>query len=347
MPVLTAYIGFSSVSYLFYKSSSDYKFGTFPYVFSEELYGNYSDERKFYKELFSSICKENDVKFSECDIVVGSFIKLPELDFKVKKTFLLDEIINGISSKHYPLVINSYSIISPDLYLSYLPNGEDDCENSNQKIGPEELAYYYNLAIYHNVVPFEINNLVDHDRNIINKLCKNKLEYTGEKPISFMGSRFTSPYGTFNREIDYILLINLIRNPGIYEIELDRDRYLILKYMLNNYVVNSELLAEGKVEKVGTLINTYGGVECMITSEIGTSQLLDIEPDRVFIVPLNYNEKAHITIKNNNVGILEKDVTGGKIGVIFDTREEKYDITSNLKVFNESVKVLSQAFNKL
>jgi hypothetical protein len=347
MPVLTAYIGFSSVSYLFYKSSSDYVFGTYPYVYSSELYGNYSDEKKFYKELFAYICKENGVKFSECDFVVGAFVKLPEFDFDIKKKFLLDEILNGITSKHYPLVINSYSIISSDKYLSYLPYGGSECNDNTTKMGPEELAYYYNLAIYHNVVPFEINNLVDHDRNIVDKLCNNKLEYTGEKPVTFMGSRFSPPNGLFNREIDYILMINLIRNPGIYEIELDRDRYLILKYMLNNYVVNSELLAEGKVEKVGTLINTYGSVECMITSEIGTSQLLDIEQDRVFIVPLNYNEKAHITIKNNNIGILEKDVTGGKIGVIFDTRIEKYDITSNLKVFNESVKVLSQAFNKL
>ena len=162
-----------------------------------------------------------------------------------------------------------------------------------------------------------------------------------------MGSRFAAPYGFYNTEIDYILILNLIKKAGIFEVELDRERYLILQYILKAYDKSAQLMAEGKVEKLGTLINTYGEAECLITSEIGTSQLLDIEKDKVFVLPLNYNERAHLTIKSQKIGTMEKDVTGGKLGLIFDTRVEKVDITSDLKVFNASLKSLGQALSKI
>jgi hypothetical protein len=348
MPVLAAYIGFSSISYLVYKSSNDYVFGTYPYTYSADLFDSYSSESQFYIELFSNILRDNNLKFLETDILVGDYIRYPDLEFEVKRSYLLSEILKGISLSHFPLNISSYSITTPNSMLCYLPvsNGEY-LGSDTKKMETDELNYYFNYSIYPNIVNYEMTLLIDHDRNIVSKLRNTELEYNNKLPLCFMGSRFSYPYGQFNKESDYILLLNILKNPGIYELELDRDRYLMLAYMLNSFDKSLELRAEGKIEKVGTLINTFGDVECMITSEIGTSQLLDIEKDRVFVLPLNYNEKAHVIIKNNTIGTMEKDVIGGKLGVIFDTRLEKYDITENLKVFNDSIKILEQALNKI
>jgi len=347
MPVLAIYIGTSSISGVIYESSDKYRFISYPYVYSDELFSGYVSEGEYYKSFITNICAEYKLKLTDVEIVVGTFLKKIDVGFEVKKSFNLPEILNGVSTSRFPVVVNSYSVVTPNNFISYLVLNDETSVQPDAALSEDEKNFYHNTSVYNSVVHFDMTTLVDHDRNILAKLATNELIYNNNLPLTFMGSRFAAPYGFYNTEIDYILILNLIKKAGIFEVELDRERYLILQYILKAYDKSAQLMAEGKVEKLGTLINTYGEAECLITSEIGTSQLLDIEKDKVFVLPLNYNERAHLTIKSQKIGTMEKDVTGGKLGLIFDTRVEKVDITSDLKVFNASLKSLGQALSKI
>ena len=97
-----------------------------------------------------------------------------------------------------------------------------------------------------------------------------------------------------------------------------------------------------KPEQLGTLINSPGETTCLIETDLGTSQLLDVGPGRIAFVPLEMSDQARVVIKSVNLGSIERNVQGGKLGLIIDTRTKndlktydhnqlQIDINANLK----------------
>ena len=345
MPVLSVYIGSSCVNALLYVDDSEYSFLSFPFAYSDALFSNYVSVDEFYKGVLDYFCKQEKAKLSDCDIVLTTDTPHNLSKIGAKMVLGLGEVFTSMSH-YFPLMIDSCSIITPRDSLSYVDLKRANIINSDE-VEDVEMDYYANLALYPQVVPPDMPARMEIDKAISAKTYAYPLTFNSESPLVFTGPRFMRHFSSGeHEELDYMLMLSLLNSAGIYDIYVDRDMSAILLAMLRTYL-NSETTAHDTVKKVGVVIDSNGPIECLVTSEIGTSQLVEIEKNRIFIVPLGEREKAKILVKSSSFGTVEKYVEGGKLGLIFDTREIKADLTSDIKVFDYSMHLFSQALKKI
>lgn len=336
MPVLTAYIGLQSVNGLIFKSSEDYQFYTYPYVYSPEVMSGYYSGSAFYKAVFEYFCEQSKVKFSDCDILLTGFFEPHILDFKIEYASI-DKVLEFIKS-YNSVLVNNFAIVTQLGFKSFLPLEKGSV--CGKTFEPDEQNYYSNMTIYPQIFPVDLSSQIDLDSNISKLICNTKIDFSADKPILFMGSRFTGK--KYHKELDYLLMISLIRDSGIYKINVDEKNTVILSSLMQMQNIKNSNIDHEPVS-VGTLISTKGPLECMVSTDIGTSQVIELQADKFFVLPLGEGSKAKIVLKSQGADAIEKEVSGGSLGLIFDTRENKEDLIGETKLFNESMKIISGA----
>lgn len=340
MPALSVYIGAHNVSALVAKSSQDFAYYNYPYVYSKQAFSNNFTESEFYKAVFEQFCKNQKLKLSECDVFVTGFLEPPSLNFNLKGFTSVTELVSEIMG-HFPVVVNNYSVLTKDGVYSCMPWSQE--KGCFMELEPDEVDYYVNLSVYPQIVTNEVSSQIDLDNNIASLLIGKTIKINQNEPVVFMGSRF-SQVKNFE-ELFYLLMVDLVRVPGIYDLRIDPANSLILTTLLNKF---SKIKVDSRPQRVGTLVSTNGPIECMVTSQVGTSQIIELEKDRVFVVPVRVNETTRLLLKNNQTGeTTEKQINGGRIGIIFDTRVDKKDLISNFKVFNDSLKVFNEVIGNI
>jgi hypothetical protein len=190
-----------------------------------------------------------------------------------------------------------------------------------------------NFDIYPNVKHLDTQDINIKD-NFLRALVSNSPVSIGEGSVLITGERFID----FDKSeaISYLLAFDLLRFPGTYHLKIDKNNVFPHYFML-------DMLAEIDDEyfSVGTIVNSPGPTECLYKSNLGTTQLVTLEENRIFIIPLDKNSEASVLIKNSK-GSIERKVQGGALGVVLDTRD---------KTSEESHKVgldaIIQALNKL
>ena len=137
-------------------------------------------------------------------------------------------------------------------------------------------------------------------------------------------------------------MFSLINTPGVYDIYLDRTHSFLLFNMLNTVMEADKIpLDLESIEHVGTLITGLGQVECLVTSENNSPFVFDVEKNTLRRTPLSDDTEYRLVVKNKDIGVVEKTVFGGRLGVIVDTREDKADAFSNIRKFDTYLKFLN------
>jgi len=330
MPIITAYIGVSHFSVLLYKSKNYYAFFYSPYVYLEGVFSNYTNEEEFYISIIELFCKKNGVEFSKCDMYVSGFVSVPEFKASNIKRVEFTKLFDNMPT-YYPVIVNDFAFATKFFMISetsfgFMANMSDD------------VSFRVNKCVYTHLKATDLSSQLSLDREVLLGVVHDKLRWDPNTPVIFMGSRF---HGEDDRPLDYIYMCSLISTPGIYDLYLDRANSLLLFNMLNMITEEDKIPLElDSIEHVGTLISGTGVTECLVSSEEDPPNVFEVEKDTLKRMPLKYDTEYRLVIKNKEVGTVEKNIFGGKLGLIVDTRVNKADAFSNIRKFDTYLRFL-------
>jgi hypothetical protein len=245
MPVLAAYIGAHDVTGLIYKSPDDYSFWSYPYVYSPELFSSFTTETTFYKVLFEQMCKDVNLKLSDCDVILSGFLEPPKIDLGLKMYISVHELLHK-TENFYPIMVNNYSVLTKDQIFS--KKSLQNMISDNQ--GPNEEDFYANLTIYPQVVVSDLVSRVEMDTTLVNSV--QNLKIPSSKPLVFLGCRFNILHGI--DDVNYMLILQLMQSMGVYEIYIDCSDSTLLTTLLRIYL-GKEPGITNHPEKIATLIS--------------------------------------------------------------------------------------------
>jgi hypothetical protein len=333
MPLLAAYFDTSVVSFLLKKDKKNIEFYTFPYVYSKGTLSNQCSDKEFYKYLIEAFLTERKIKVKSCDLIISGFLEAPNFIENAKFSAGIVDVVKN-SSDYLPIAINNSSLISKDIVNSFsYCKEENKLSLENKDFG--EFDYYSNLCIYPQIVSDDLSTQSDIDENISKKIPSNfKIE--NRKKIVFTGGRFAQ--NICSRELNYVLMSDLIKGSGVYDVYLDTKNAFLLIQLVKMYDKDIDISIEDYIENTGIFIKSGGSVECLLSTGVGEDQFIEIEKEKVFVMPLNINSKARLSIKSSDLGSVEIPISGGEVGIIFDTRSNDESIYSNIKIFNDCIK---------
>ena len=330
--ILACYFDTSDISLVLLSlDSNNVEFFNFPYKYSSAAFSNQVSEAGFNKDVIETFLKNKKIKTSDVEIITSGFIEVPPVDIETKLSLTLVSIIKEIEG-FYPFVVNEFSVLTKDAILSY-----EMCTEKNQDIdggGSNELA---NLSIYPQIIPVDILTSTELDRGISEKVGSLELGYKPHDILSFSGSRFSRT--VVYEYLDWILAFDLVRKAGIFEVFLDRKNAIPLFNLIKKYKPEITLDPKPYLESLGTLINSPGDTECLLTSDVGTNQFFDVKKDGFYAVPILSGTSSSLSIKSRTLGNLNMVISGGRAGLIINTVSGS--LFSNVKVFNDCVKQLS------
>lgn len=330
--LLACYFDVSDVSFVLLSlDSNKVDFFNFPYVYSSEAFSNQTSEAGFNKEVINAFIKSKKIKTSGLEIITAGFMEVPLVDLETKLSVKLISLIQEFK-ENYPFVVNDFSVLTRDAILAYEP-----ClgKSQSQEGGANnELA---NISIYPQLIPTDIPTMAGLDKCISEKVNQAELAYLTKQKLTFSGSRFSRP--TVYEYLDWILAFDLVRKPGIYEIFLDRKNVIPLFGLISNYRPEITLDPKPYLELLGTLINSPGETECLLTSSVGTKQFFAVKKDNFYVMPMLSETGSSLSIKNHVVGNLQEVVIGGRAGLVVNTCDAS--LFNNVRVFNDCVKQLS------
>ena len=344
MPLLAlaAYFDTSVVSFLLKKDKQSIEFFTFPYVYSEGTLSNQCNNKDFYKFLIEKFLTERKIKLGSCDLVVSGFLEAPDfIDNSKFKVGIVDLVQN--STDYLPIVVNNSSLITSNFINSFsLCNEDIESSMGNRDFG--ELDYYSNLCIYPQIVSDDLSTQSNFDKNISKKL-PNNFKIESKKKIVFTGGRFAQ--NVCSKELNYVLLLDLIRGSGIYNLYMDNKNAFLLVQLLKMYDKDVDIYEEDYLENIGLLIKSKGSVECLLSTKVGEDQFIEIDKDKVFVMPLKLDSPARLSIKSSALGSTDIPTLGGEAGIIFDTRVNEESIYSNVKILNDCIKQFGKSLQDI
>lgn len=270
-------------------------------------------------------------------LLVSSFCDLPNLKTEVASYKLFSEIFNHIEEFSYFYEAGYLCSHNKNVYFGIM---------KSEFITDEIFDYCSNKAVYPNLIPKDKKLEIVSD--FINSAAYNSLNYevTKNNHIVFSGYRFSIFQNPLHR---YIRMLDLIKNPGIYDIRLDASNKLINLYHIKIFDSNlyENVMDSNVFPKVGTLIKAKGPVECLVESNLNTSQLLEVKDDDLLVLPIEEHSEVRLVLKNTSIAAKEIFVRGGSLGLIIDTRRENTDINyyaSKLLAWETSVNSVMRDF---
>ncbi|HLC93563.1 MAG TPA: hypothetical protein VJG85_00940 [Patescibacteria group bacterium] len=309
MPILSIYLGRSEVSFLIFNSPEDYKVYNYPYSLTEP---------DFIKELIKVVSKElKTPNLSKYDLLMCGFPEVPKIDTEPKLSITLDKVATGIK-EFYPVFMSNFSILTASSFLSVAKLEYVDISMSD---------FFPNLSIYPYLLPSDSLEQFTLD-NFIRFFPADLTAHNINVPMVFSGERFGFDFS--GDPLSYMLIIDLVKSLGFYELRHDPQNIVANLSMIAKYDEKySNLLADFKFLNLGYLVNAPGTVEGLLETESGTRQFFEVGSDKLFLIPLA-EEHNRVVIKSSVLGNIEKTVSGGKLGLIIDTRPK-----SNPQIFND------------
>lgn len=330
--LLACYFDVSDISLaLLSLGSSNVEFFNFPYIYSPEAFSNQTNEAGFNKEVIEAFIKSKKIKTSDLEIITAGFMEVPAIDLETKLSEKLISLIKQFKGD-YPFIVNNFSVLTKDSILSYEP-----CLRKSQNMDEGEGNELANVSIYPQLIPTDISMITGLDRNISEKINTLELGYSPCQSLTFSGSRFSRP--VVYEYLDWILAFDLIRKPGIYEVLMDRNNVIPLFGLISKYKPEIAPDPRPYLEFLGTLINSPSDTECLLTSDVGTSQFFDVKKDNFYVVPMLPGARHSLSIKSRSLGSVKQVIEGGRVGLMVNTSGSS--IYSNIRVFNDCVKQLS------
>ncbi len=334
MPICVIYAGLSCVSILAVKSPDDKIQLNFPYSYSDYFIGNFKNKKNFIEALIDRFFQENNL--NKADFQFGScwYPEIPGFDDNTALNIPLSQLIKETSNFSLCVFVNRYGILTQNFGSSCssptIGTGNDLTQDEIEKIN-----FASNSYTFPQIIPNNIFDILEED---------NSLRFTDIEPkekVIITGDRFLER----NTNISYILAFDLIKKPGVYEFKIDTKNMWVLLELINRTNEKlGEILTVGSDFMGGTLVNSPGGAECLVSGEEGSDRLLEIKENSIFVLPLKKGSKAKITVKGSALNTTQKSIWGGDFGLVIDTRPKNNSIhfneiytQKNLKMWEESV----------
>ena len=299
MPVLSICFGLSEVSFLYFDQPSDFRVFNYPYIPYDAV---------LLKDLLQLLEKTIKVKYTECDVVTCGFPQVLSDFLNPKLTLSLDTLFSKMT-KYHGIFVGNFTVVSP---LGYLSSSDvSDVEG-------DDLNSLYNLILYHQIIQTDSFDQLTVDHSV-RYFPAHLTSFDGTKPVVFTGDRFNFP---FKYDVtSYLLMLDLLKSPGVFKLQLDNANTLSGLTLIDIYNRdNADCTNNYNFENIGTLINSPGSTECLVETEDGTSQMIEVPGNDIFILPMDSAASSRILLKNTNLGTLENRIQGGRVGMIIDTR---------------------------
>ncbi|MFC1700511.1 hypothetical protein ACFLZ4_02625 [Patescibacteria group bacterium] len=326
MPTLAAYFG-TSVSSFLIRNGQDLEFVKFPYVYSKGLFSNQCTKSQFYRYLIETILRERGMSLGSCEVSVCGFLEPPEFAFGPTVSCSVVDTISS-AEKFYPVFVAGSSLLTRDVISSF---SSFEPSKSTDEI---DINYLSNLSIFPQMVPSDLSAQANLDEDVSNKV-PGGLSIASDTSIVFTGDRFAQNIA--DKGLHYILMLELIKSVGIYDLYLDTNNKVPLVNLLEHDFDNLSYTS-----RVGTFINTSSGVECLLTTGVGDDQFFEVKKNRIYVMPLTSEGEVKLSVKGADIGSREVNVSGGTLGLIFDTREQKGSIYSDVKLLNDLLKQIDR-----
>ncbi len=279
----------------------------FEYTYSPYLYSHFYSEGTFNADLINYFLKAHKLKKANTQVIVAGLYDIPKIDFDIAFSSKITQLIKDVAWT-YPVMANYQSIITRDeIIYSQKMKGKNTLMS--------DLAS--NMDIYNfSDLSFQISHAIVQSQTLdLNKaLNSDSITIFGELLHHISGQE---------KSLMYKLMLDLVIPIGVYKILFDEKLAFVHKLLLSTSTieVDGNLLTDATSE-LCTLINVPGETSCLIESEIGTSQLIDIKAEDVFILPLASQSQVKVLLKNQSTGTRELKVSGGRLGLIIDTRSK-------------------------
>ncbi|MBN1162727.1 hypothetical protein JXA34_03215 [Patescibacteria group bacterium] len=343
MPILAAYFGLSVVDILIYRDVDDFEFVKFPYPYNLELNRIFVDEEVYNKQVLDTVLADKDEELTDFDVIVAGYLSKPKLSVKPQLSTTVPVLINSVE-KLNPLFVNLWAVSLRDKTLSRILDFESFNQDALAAFSGV-LDFFSTISIYPQISPIEISIRAHLDQELCEVYFKDESLLYPDFPLVFTGDRF-SQFLT-HKELNYIFMLSMVQKSGIYDIRVDYNNALILSQLLKTYSRDIALNYSDLFTHVGTLLSTTGYTECMVEKEVGTKQLFEVEKNSLYVLPLGIEVKAKLIAKSHETDSIEREITGGDIGLILDTRESKGSLARDINMFNKSIKIFESALRGL
>ncbi len=276
-------------------------------------------QKDYYADVFSKAQNELNLKKTD-KYVFASLFSSPEIPVKdIEYVSLLQNI-------------NENVFYLSNLFYSY---GKDISCITPLVTLTANLDFVSNTWLYPDIQTSDLHTQVAYDQILRDLIKISPPNFSPEKTteILFTGDRITK-FNTFP-ELTTLLILDFMTQPGVYTLKIDTQNRYPHKIMYNRCYVDFFTL--------GTIINSPGYTECLYKTDVGTQQLIQLKEDTIFVLPLEMGMVATVLVKNQ-AGQFEQKVTGGQIGLVFDTRIKSTQQSEFSEVYLD---LISDAFNKL
>lgn len=317
MPILSVFMGSSSTSFLLYKGEKDFVLYNYPYSYNPNF--NRTSRKQFYLDLFDFVTGELGLNHTECDVLLTDLVDPSLGDYQIKSSKLLRDVLLSVTDFSC-IFVDSYSLLIGGECLSASPySGTNSFIRLNEV---EQHNYIANSTMYLNSNPQKDFDIFDKD-DITRYLADNlEVKSPSSNKILFTGDRFAN-INDF-KSLAYLLAFDLIKSPGFYTLYLDTGNFLPCAAHIAMYKPEaSHLIQDVSTFMLGNLVNAPDGVECLIKSNVGTSQLVVIRNEGIQLYPFEKDTSTTVVIKNATLGSSEKSLKGGELGIILDTRKKQ------------------------
>ncbi len=349
MPILSLKYGSSNVNAVYVGDSGEVSPFFLGYGYSKDLYAHFYSEQNFYADIVDHIISQLKVSKEGLQVIATGFPTVPAIGQDYASSVTLDELFKKVDDFEVVCLSNG-AVFTQNNYLSFR-------DSKNTKFGNMETNYLLNLSIYNNAFPTrpsDYNLVLSNIWGMLNGNRENTKELMlNSKPIVFFGDVFYKDLINHDFEtIAYLYFISMVVNPGVFNLKIDNTNLLAHFLHLKSFNVDySKYYEKFEPEILGTLVNSPGETSCLVSSDLGTSQLVDIKKDRIFFIPLESGANARLVVKSVELGSVEKTVRGGKLGIIIDTRPkheiETYDYNNLQMDINNNLKNIHEILAKL
>jgi hypothetical protein len=343
MPVLAAYFAFSGAYLLVEtedKNSEPYKFFSFPYRYIPAMFGNNYDEFRFNADIINLVAMEMGKRASDYDILVAGTWDSPRLSYEPKLYLSLDRIYQTAYGLNPVYVSNRLVHTKSDKVA--IGQSVSSLTSRDLGRGPSslnnEVEYLNNYEIYPQLSTIDLPTRLDFDRSIVSDFRSSAKISEDSGDLYFTGSKFAEK--VLDPELDYILMLDIINSQGVYKIYKDSRNAFVLISLINAYSKKRKMsVFEDYAENVGTLIKIPGPLECSVSGGDGTGQVFDLAADELFVVPIDAASVVDIKVKSPSLdNTIERKVTGGKIGLIFNSLTDTKLLSDDRRLLNTSIK---------
>lgn len=350
MPILSINFGLANVRGVYLSDEGAVSDYVINYSYIKEFYSHFYSKKDFYSDFTEHFIKKMKVPKRDLQIIATGFPEVPTISYEYADQITTDQLFNQVEDYEINSLSNN-AVFTKKGYINF-----DEVKRITY--GEIESNYLKNLTVYKNVFPSrpsDYNLMFSNIWNVVNSRRSNTQEVLlKDKPTLFLGDVFSMPGlgGEEFTKIAYLHILSIIVNPGIFTLFLDKTNIFPNLFHLKRYRPELGYIYDNfKPELLGTLVNSPGETTCLIETELGTSQLIDLNVGKIVFIPLDTSSKARVVVKSTVLGSVEKNIKGGTLGLILDTRTKSdlknYDHNQLQIDINANLKNIEQVLSKI